>query len=375
MTHAPSTYKIPTCGDRPEQFKIRLFETGRNREETIFHSKAVGEPPLTLAVSVFCAIVDAVASVCDHEALPASTRRHARTRSERHRRIARTLRARDRSSHGRRIKSDTEDAGPREPAMTVQMAHMTQDEVKAAIDEKRLVILPTGATESHGPHMPTDTDTHQAEHIAIRLAERIGAVVAPPIAYAISKTFEKFPGTISLSIPTYQQLVYEVGTALVKMGFPQLVLLNGNRPNGTSNDAVARRLIDDLDGDFDFKVTAVSYWSRERRRSTAYATRTSVEWDMAASSKRRFSSQPDPSSSSSTGSRASKPPLVGWDLVAPGDPVRTYGPAARARFGPSVDLRRPTPGERAGRQGLHRGHRRCAARDDGNLQPSYEERR
>ena len=49
----------------------------------------------------------------------------------------------------------------------VRMEYMTQDEVGVAIDQERLVILPTGATEAHGPHMPTDTDTHQAGHIAM----------------------------------------------------------------------------------------------------------------------------------------------------------------------------------------------------------------
>jgi xanthine dehydrogenase large subunit len=70
MTHAPSTYKIPACGDRPRDFRIRLLEGAANREETIFRSKAVGEPPLMLAISVFAAIVDAVASVAGHRVLP-----------------------------------------------------------------------------------------------------------------------------------------------------------------------------------------------------------------------------------------------------------------------------------------------------------------
>ena len=144
--------------------------------------------------------------------------------------------------------------------MNVRIAHMTHEEVRAAIEAGRLVILPTGATESHGPHMPCDTDTHQADHMAVRLAERVGAVVAPAVPYAVSKTFEHFPGTVSLSIPTYQELVYEVGAALVRQGFRDLLILNGNRPNGTSNDAVARRLVDDLDESHDFQVTAVSYW-------------------------------------------------------------------------------------------------------------------
>ena len=112
----------------------------------------------------------------------------------------------------------------------VRMERMTQNEVGEAISQDRLVIIPTGATEAHGPHMPTDTDTHQAGHIALLLAKRIGAVVAPTINYGISKTFENFPGTISLSIPLYQDLVYEVGSALVKSGFRKILILNGNRP-------------------------------------------------------------------------------------------------------------------------------------------------
>ncbi len=68
-THAPSTYKIPTAGDRPEVFNLRLWN-GANREPTIHRSKAVGEPPLMLAISVFSALTDAVASVGGHRVMP-----------------------------------------------------------------------------------------------------------------------------------------------------------------------------------------------------------------------------------------------------------------------------------------------------------------
>jgi xanthine dehydrogenase large subunit len=61
-THAPSTYKIPAAGDWPADVRVRLLESTPNREDTIFRSKAVGEPPLMLAISVFHAIRDAVAS-------------------------------------------------------------------------------------------------------------------------------------------------------------------------------------------------------------------------------------------------------------------------------------------------------------------------
>jgi xanthine dehydrogenase large subunit len=61
-SHAPSTYKIPCSSDVPEHFKVTLWD-GMNREETIYRSKAVGEPPLMLAISVFAAIADAVHSL------------------------------------------------------------------------------------------------------------------------------------------------------------------------------------------------------------------------------------------------------------------------------------------------------------------------
>ena len=70
LTHAPSTYKIPTCGDRPAVFNIQLWEAGRNVEETVHRSKAVGEPPLMLALSVMSAVNRAVASVGDHKVFP-----------------------------------------------------------------------------------------------------------------------------------------------------------------------------------------------------------------------------------------------------------------------------------------------------------------
>jgi len=68
-THAPSTYKIPTARDWPERARIDFWPEP-NREDTIYRSKAVGEPPFMLALSAFHAIGDAIASVADHTAAP-----------------------------------------------------------------------------------------------------------------------------------------------------------------------------------------------------------------------------------------------------------------------------------------------------------------
>lgn len=219
---------------------------------------------------------------------------------------------------------------------------MTQMEAADAIAAKRAVIIPTGATEAHGPHMPLDTDTHQVDHIAALLAEKIDAVVAPPLAYGVSKTFENFPGTISLTIPTYQAMLFEVGAALVRQGFEHLIILNGNRPNGTANDAVARHLIDELDERYQFKVSAVSYW--EPAAAAIHAMRKSVPGGMGHGCEFEASFQ-----------LATRPGLVkmdrlagahygpvGWDLVAPTNPTRTYARRPRPEVGHAAIFGDPT---------------------------------
>ena len=60
-THAPSTYKIPTCSDLAPDFRVELLQNSANREKTIYRSKAVGEPPLMLGLSAFFALRDAIA--------------------------------------------------------------------------------------------------------------------------------------------------------------------------------------------------------------------------------------------------------------------------------------------------------------------------
>jgi creatinine amidohydrolase len=259
--------------------------------------------------------------------------------------------------------------------MEHRLAHMTWEEVKQAIIDGRTVILPTGAIEAHGPHMPIDTDTYQAEHIALAVAERAGAVVAPPIVYGVSNTFEHFAGTVSLTIPTYQQVVYETGAALIRQGFRHLFILNGNRPNGTSNDAVARRLIDDLDTRHDFKVTAVSYW--EPAAAAVHAMRRSRVGGMGHGCEFETSFQlaTRPELVKMDRLEGVYAPLVGWDLVAPVTPSRTYA-------------RRPTPETNHASifgdphcASAESGHAFIAAVVDGlvamlkNLQGSYQERR
>lgn len=69
-THAPSTYKIPTLGDRAPDMRIKLWSRGENTEETIYRSKAVGEPPLMLGISALMALSDATKAAGDGTVYP-----------------------------------------------------------------------------------------------------------------------------------------------------------------------------------------------------------------------------------------------------------------------------------------------------------------
>lgn len=70
MTNSPAGYKIPAVADMPIDLRVRLVENRKNPEDTVFHSKAVGEPPFMLGISVWCAIKDAVASLADYRRQP-----------------------------------------------------------------------------------------------------------------------------------------------------------------------------------------------------------------------------------------------------------------------------------------------------------------
>ena len=70
LTHAPSTYKIPTASDRPAHMTINLWAPGENVEPTIHRSKAVGEPPFMLGIAVFSALTEALRATRPEAGLP-----------------------------------------------------------------------------------------------------------------------------------------------------------------------------------------------------------------------------------------------------------------------------------------------------------------
>lgn len=70
LTNGPASYKIPAIADMPIDLRVRLVENRKNPEQTVFHSKAVGEPPFMLGIAAWCALKDAVASLGDYRLHP-----------------------------------------------------------------------------------------------------------------------------------------------------------------------------------------------------------------------------------------------------------------------------------------------------------------
>ena len=114
---------------------------------------------------------------------------------------------------------------------TVFLGEMTNPEVEAFLREHQTVIVPTGSTEQHGPHGPLLTDVLVPQEVARRIAPTVGALVAPPINYALSYPHVGFTGVVHIRIPTFMALVEDLCVSLAASGFRRIVFLNGHYDN------------------------------------------------------------------------------------------------------------------------------------------------
>jgi creatinine amidohydrolase len=117
-------------------------------------------------------------------------------------------------------------------ARTVELARMTHAEVvRARTEANGVAVIPIGATEQHGPHLPMQTDTISTEATVLRAAREVGVLVAPTIAYGNSRQNIGFAGTISIRPAILGEFVKDICHSLVKHGFDKLVVVNGHGGN------------------------------------------------------------------------------------------------------------------------------------------------
>ncbi len=141
---------------------------------------------------------------------------------------------------------------------TVFLGEMTNPEVEAFLKKHHTVIVPTGATEQHGPHGPLLTDVLIPQEIARRIAPRLGAVVAPPINYALSYPHTGFTGLVQIRIPTFMALIDDLCVSFATAGFKRIIFLNGHYDNTYAIAYGCATAADKMTKDV--KAFPVNYW-------------------------------------------------------------------------------------------------------------------
>lgn len=144
--------------------------------------------------------------------------------------------------------------------MMKYFAELNREQIRTAAQES-LVVLPIGATEQHGPHLPTGMDYFTIEAIAREAATVAGAsipvIVTPALPFGSSHHHFVFGGTLSLSTETYYRVLYELLESLVTDGFTRLFLINGHG----GNDELAQLAVRDLILKHPVRAAAGSYWT------------------------------------------------------------------------------------------------------------------
>lgn len=142
-------------------------------------------------------------------------------------------------------------------ATPLLLHEMTRAEVNA-IAPNAIALLPTGATEQHGPHMPAGTDTFAVEYIARQAAVYSGVpvVVTPTLPFGSSGHHLAFGGTMSIGTETYYRLITDLVESLITSGFTRVFIVNGH---GGNNELV-QLVVRDLALKHPADLAAASYW-------------------------------------------------------------------------------------------------------------------
>lgn len=146
--------------------------------------------------------------------------------------------------------------------MDVRLHSRTWPDVRALLDDRPVVVVPIGATEQHGPHLPLETDFRMADTVAEMAAQRATeagtpVVVTPPIWTGFSPHHMEFPGTVTLRSSTLQAVIRDVAVSLWQHGFRKILVLNGHGGNANLLGAVTQSLrFED-----NVRIAVASYWS------------------------------------------------------------------------------------------------------------------
>ena len=122
---------------------------------------------------------------------------------------------------------------------------LTWPEMNDAIASQKLVILPTGSTEQHGPHLPLDVDLFLCESVCLEVGRRVPdkVLVLPPVSYGLNLHHMDFPGTIHIEPETFIAFCLNITKSVAYHGFEKILLVNGHGSNQPLIDLIARKTV------------------------------------------------------------------------------------------------------------------------------------
>jgi creatinine amidohydrolase len=131
------------------------------------------------------------------------------------------------------------------PSSEYRYNRLTWPEMNEAIAAQKLVILPTGSTEQHGPHLPLDVDLFLCESVCLEVGRRVAdrVLVLPPVPYGLNMHHIDFPGTIHIEPETFIAFCLNVTKSVAYHGFEKILLVNGHGSNTPLVDLVARKTV------------------------------------------------------------------------------------------------------------------------------------
>lgn len=139
----------------------------------------------------------------------------------------------------------------------LELEHLTSPEVRAALEAGfSTVVVPCGAVEQHGPHLPLFVDAEHGTRLGLEVARRLGhALMAPTIRVGISEHHMRFPGTVSLRLETFAAVCRDYAVSLARHGFEHVCFL----PTHGGNFRPLAEMVDDLNAAVGDRCTVLAY--------------------------------------------------------------------------------------------------------------------
>jgi creatinine amidohydrolase len=117
---------------------------------------------------------------------------------------------------------------------TIFLEEMNWPDVEELLKRVKIILVPTGSIEQHGPHLPLYSDVVAPLEVSMLVAKQLGTVVAPPVRPGVSAHHMPFPGTISLGASTFIAVLKDYARSLAAHGFGPIVFINGHGGNAAS---------------------------------------------------------------------------------------------------------------------------------------------